>query len=152
MSMETKALKLYPETLALYQKLFEESESQTADQFINYLLENLKNPRRVEVSKKEDADTIANLQAEILRLTNQPETSLPADTERIEELTAEIETLTRQLSEQTGLLPNQIVMDLSDQQHQQVIDNVEKYKARGQEVEPWEVLVALIANGLLLKD
>lgn len=93
MPLTPLTVKLHPETLELYKRLLNEDASETADQFMNTLLENFQNPRKIQVSKQEDQERIQflekslqQLQEEINILRDAEPVSNEADQARIQEL------------------------------------------------------------------
>lgn len=70
MALVTLTQKVYTETKELYDRIKEETESKTADEFVSLLLENWQNPKKV-LHRKEDLEQIEHLQTEISKLQEQ---------------------------------------------------------------------------------
>jgi len=103
--METLAVKLYPETLALFRKLKEQSDhGTTMDTFMSYLLEAAQNPQKIEVPVRtqEDAELISS------------------QVERISLLEQQNQDLTIKLTEAGVIPPNMIMFQITDEEIKEI--------------------------------
>jgi len=137
--MESLQLKLYKETKDLYEKLREESDTKTADQFLASLLENYQNPRKITIPNPDNRITITRLEETYNQLQDENDRMQ----KKITELTAYAEEL--QQAVESAVLPADMITVRLDPFTRHLLDVCSEMETKrtGSEVTHGDILTML---------
>lgn len=158
MALEQFNAKVYPEALKLFNELMEESGSQTRGKFIDLLLENYQNPRKVVGINEVEQAMIIDLKQQIETLINE---KLDLD-ERNIKLESDLNQNLNLLSDyaiqlqnsenrdiNTRLNPDQVIMNLEPHVKFFIDEVLKQYEKKGKSTTAGPMLLNLFWNYIL---